>query len=149
LLLGLYFVRTITGPVVRVIRGLAETVEQFSEAASQVAVSSNTLAEGASRQTAAVEEAVSLARSLERENRAHSSNVQELVPATHDLDNQHQQIADEIGKVAARMPHIKAISEETSGILHNIQTIAFQTNLLALNASVEAPEREKRERDLP
>ncbi|MEE9912340.1 MAG: MCP four helix bundle domain-containing protein [Deltaproteobacteria bacterium] len=135
---GFYFARSITRPIRKVIARLQETSDQFAEAAGQIAQSSNYLAEGTSVQASAVEEAFSVINTLAAENYSHNEEVQKLKKETHGAHSVLEGMQQSVKLTAATMTDIKASSEETSGILKNIEKIAFQTNLLALNASVEA-----------
>lgn len=138
LLLGLYFVRTITGPVVRVIRGLAETAGQFSEAASQVSVSSNTLAEGASRQTVAVEEVLSSTNKLDNASALYHEEVENLKNTLGETSGVGMDAFNQLKSARKMLKEVLVNSEKTGTIVNGIENIAFQTRLLALNASVEA-----------
>ncbi len=135
---GFYFARSITRPILRVIAKLKETSDQFAEAAGQIADSSNHLAHGTSSQSSAVEEAFLVVNTLAAENYSHNEAVQKLRNETHVAHNLLEDMQQSVKLTAETMTDIKASSEETSGILRNIEKIAFQTNLLALNASVEA-----------
>jgi methyl-accepting chemotaxis protein len=135
---GIFFSRSITIPINRVIAKLTDTSAQFAEAANQISISSNHLAEGTSLQASVVEETFAVMSELTSTNRKHNEQVRNINTTTHEADKIRMETFDYIKKAANTMGEIKKTSEDTSVVLKTIETIAFQTNLLALNASVEA-----------
>ena len=135
---GIFFARSITVPINRVIANLNETSEQFAEAANQISRSSNHLAEGTSLQASVVEEAFAVMGELTSTNRKHDEQIHELSLLVYQSNPPRKESSDNLNKAAKAMEDIKKTSEDTSVVLKTIETIAFQTNLLALNASVEA-----------
>ncbi|MCL2398160.1 MAG: methyl-accepting chemotaxis protein [Defluviitaleaceae bacterium] len=121
-----------------IISSISGSAGEVLAGARQVSESSSILAEGASSQTAAVEELTSSMDILTdriKENFETSREVSELSAnskATVNLGNTHMQ------SMLGAMQSISDASNNISQILKTIDGIAFQTNLLALNAAIEA-----------
>lgn len=114
------------------------SAEQVSGGAEQVSNGAQILAQGASEQAGSIEElAVSINEVAEsvRKNAENAVKSRELADSVGDSliksDEQMQQLMESIQLV-------KENSREITGIVKEIEDIAFQTNILALNASVEA-----------
>jgi len=135
---GIFFSRSITLPINRVIAKLTETSDQFAEASGQIALSSNHLAEGTARQSEAVDETSSITEELKSINHNYTDNMKQLKDMLGSTFVLGMEAFEMLKKAKKAMREIKASSEESVGIVKAIEKIAFQTNLLALNASVEA-----------
>jgi methyl-accepting chemotaxis protein len=133
-----FIIRTITGPLKKVIEGLNEGADQVASAAGQVSSASQSLAEGASQQAAGLEETSSSMEEMSSMTRQNADNATQadtlMVETTRVVDEANQSMKAVIGS----MTEISQASEETGKIIKTIDEIAFQTNLLALNAAVEA-----------
>ena len=136
--LSLYITRSITRPLAGYIDNLKESAEKVTMASDQLSAESQSMAEGASQQAAALEETSSSLEemaSMSRQNADNASHANVLSgEAVKILDNSGTTIENLI----SAMQGVSQASEDTSKILKSIDEIAFQTNLLALNAAVEA-----------
>ena len=135
---GIFFARSITKPINRIIAKLTETSDQFAEAAEQIAISSNRLAEGTSIQAEAVDKTSSVTKDLQSGIQQCTDDIQKLNEMTESTYLLGMETFEMLKQAKKATKEIKASSEETAEIVKAIEKIAFQTNLLALNASVEA-----------
>ncbi len=132
------FSRSITKPL----RSLATEIETATNAVVQTAdvlsASSQTLADGASSQASALQEAsasLEETASMAKSNADSARKMNELSRETRIAADASMQDAQQMG---AAMAGIKTSSDAVSKIIGAIDEIAFQTNILALNAAVEA-----------
>jgi hypothetical protein len=135
---GLWFSRSITRPLNRIISGLDDGAQQVSSAAGEVSSSSQSMAEGASQQAASIEETSSSMEemsSMTKQNAQNSDKANDLMQETAHVISTANASMERLNR---SMDDISKASEETSKIIKTIDEIAFQTNLLALNAAVEA-----------
>ncbi|MCX7822240.1 MAG: bacteriohemerythrin [Syntrophobacterales bacterium] len=138
ILIGGYIAISTTRSIRRIASGLYEGSEQITLAATQVASSSQVLAEMTSQQAAAVEETSSALEEMASMTRQNASNVVEadrLMKETKEIVSEANISMEDL---AQSMEKINQASGETFKIIKTIDEIAFQTNLLALNAAVEA-----------
>ncbi|KIX12063.1 methyl-accepting chemotaxis protein [Dethiosulfatarculus sandiegensis] len=142
ILLGLFLTLwlgvSITKPVVRELTTLEVSSAEVSTAASQVAATGQSLAQGASTQAETVQDfslvLESISQQIEKNN---------LSTATaRDFSKETQVLTEEAGEAMQNldqgMDQLQEASGEMAGIVRTIEEIAFKTNLLSLNAAVEA-----------
>ncbi len=136
--LSIFLIKSITGPINRVIAGITDGAGQVSSAASQVASASQELAEGTGEQASSQEETSSSLEemsSMTKQNADHANQAKAMMSKANQIvEKVNRHMVDMAGAVG----EITRSSEETGKIIKTIDEIAFQTNLLALNAAVEA-----------
>ncbi len=112
--------------------------KEIDVGAAQISSASQSLAEGASKQSANLEE---ISASIEETTSATQQNAENARQASA-MSEASKRSADkgqeEMQQMSRAMGQIKQSSSEIAKIIRVIDEIAFQTNLLALNAAVEA-----------
>ncbi|HLP07089.1 MAG TPA: methyl-accepting chemotaxis protein [Opitutaceae bacterium] len=134
----LLVVRSVSHFLTRGISTLDATSETVATAASHITASSQTLAHGASKQAASLEETTASLEemsSITKNNSTHANDANRLAKQARDAAERG---TSDMKNMANAMQAIKASSNEVAKIIKTIDEIAFQTNILALNAAVEA-----------
>lgn len=114
------------------------SAEQVSLGAEQVSNSSQALARGASEQAGSIEE---LAVSINEIAQSVKNNADSAVDSSRQAALVGQKLEECDGQMEFLMKSIHQVrdnSGQITGIVRQIEDIAFQTNILALNAAVEA-----------
>ena len=137
-LFAFFIVRSITGPLQRVIAGLTDGADQVSAAAGQVSSSSQSLAEGTAEQASSLEETSSSLEEMSSMTKQNADHANQAKAMMTEADQIVEKVNRHMVDMAGAVGEITRSSEETGKIIKTIDEIAFQTNLLALNAAVEA-----------
>ena len=109
-----------------------------SPVAEEVGDHPQLLAQGASEQAGSIEE---LASSINDISESVKNNAEDAINSSRIADEVGCQILDsntQMQELIRCITQIKKNSSEISGIVKEIEDIAFQTNILALNAANEA-----------
>ena len=117
---------------------IGNSSEQVAGGAEQVSNGAQLLAQGASEQAGSIEE---LAASINDISDSVKTNADNAVNSSKLADNVGCMVLDsseQMKELIQSITQIKKNSNEITGIVKEIEDIAFQTNILALNASVEA-----------
>ena len=112
--------------------------EKVGEASMQVFSSSQSMAEGASKQAASLEETASFLEEITAQTRQSAENARETNTLVKDTKTAAEGGNDSMKKLTGAMEAISSSTSEMGKIVKSIEEISFQTNLLALNAAVEA-----------
>lgn len=144
--------RSITRPIEGIVERLRLGGRETESSSRQVSEASQSLADGANEQAAALEESNATLTSLSdmiqenlrvaKETREGSGEAKAASDAgmvsVKELGDVLEAIRKSIEGTVRAMEQIKRSNGEVSKIIGTIDDIAFQTNILALNASVEA-----------
>lgn len=124
--------------LLRTVDELEQNVGFLSDASSQIAASSESLADGASEQAALVQETSAACKQIHETSSRNSESSKEAAAVIGQAQQGISDATRSLDEMQTSMNEIVGSSEKILNIIRVIDEIAFQTNLLALNAAVEA-----------
>ncbi|HET7535229.1 MAG TPA: methyl-accepting chemotaxis protein [Candidatus Didemnitutus sp.] len=138
LIVAWYVIRSITRPISVIADQLASESAQTHNAALQVSEVSQSMADGASRQAASLEESSASLHEMASMTQRNSDGAHSAKTLAAEARSTADAGARDMAAMKSAMTAIQSSSSEISKIIKTIDEIAFQTNILALNAAVEA-----------
>jgi methyl-accepting chemotaxis protein len=138
LIVAWLIIRGITRPILKIAKQLAVESAQTHAAALQVSSASQSMADGASRQAASLEESSASLHEMASMTSRNSESAQSAKGLAAEARTTADAGTRDMTAMREAMTAIKSSSSEISKIIKTIDEIAFQTNILALNAAVEA-----------
>lgn len=120
------------------INEIAESSNQVSCGAEDLARAAQNIAESANVQSLSVQQLVKTTNSVSDTVRENTAEAQSIADETISVTKMMETSTEQINQMMAAMNTITETSNQVVGIIKSIEDIASQTNLLALNASIEA-----------
>ncbi|HEY4299539.1 MAG TPA: methyl-accepting chemotaxis protein [Candidatus Didemnitutus sp.] len=133
-----FIIRSITQPIARIAEHLSLESSGTHAAALTVNEVSQSMADGASRQAASLEQSGASLHELASMTQRNADSARSAKSLAAEARSTADNGARDMAAMQGAMTAIKTSSHEISKIIKTIDEIAFQTNILALNAAVEA-----------
>lgn len=122
----------------KMIGSICYSVQRVSSGASQLASSSEALAQGAQESAASLQQVGVAMSTMSAQTANNSENALQANKLASVAEEAAKVGQDRMHQMSISMEQISANAVETQKVIKTIDDIAFQTNLLALNAAVEA-----------
>ena len=117
---------------------MTDIINTSSQVSEDLAKAAQSIAEGATTQSASVEELVATTTAVTDQVKENTAAAQVAADETLKVTDMMRNSKDQMSLMTEAMNKITQTSNEVVGIIKTIEDIADQTNLLALNASIEA-----------
>ena len=135
----------IAKPLAQANQQLSETIQTVLQSSQkiaadtlQVSATSNSLADGATKQAAALEEISASMHLMNEQTASNTQNAEQVNQLSSAAKLAAEKGDEHMQAMVKAMAEINEAGQNISKIIKVIDEIAFQTNLLALNAAVEA-----------
>ena len=132
------FQRSIITSLSELTQRLGHAADTLAQLSSSVTGSSQTVADGASQQAAALEETSASVSQITSMTKRNAENSVAAKKVANDARQAAETGAGDMQAMSVAMEEIKTAADSIGKIIRTIDEIAFQTNILALNAAVEA-----------
>lgn len=117
---------------------IEESSQQVTAGSTNLAETSQSLAEGATEQASVVEELQATITTIADAAEKAAESAEEAYHQSQEYANMADNSSADIREMVEAMARINEASEKIGNIISEIENIAAQTNLLSLNASIEA-----------
>lgn len=121
-----------------IMEGINDSADKVAVGSDELARASQSLAEGACLQAAAVEELVATSMTVTEQVEESRKEAQLSAAESEKMASMMEQSREQMNRMQNAMNQINETSNQVVSIINTIEEIAGQTNLLALNASIEA-----------
>jgi hypothetical protein len=137
--LGVYsYLSKVTRKLRKLIQLTSDNSAQLAGAVTQISSASHSIAQGATKQAASLEETSSASHEITAMTRRNSDHSRLAAEEMAKVEHLIKDGSAAVGEMIDSMEDIKSSSEKSAKIIKVIDEIAFRTNILALNAAVEA-----------
>jgi len=131
-------VRRITSTLRGLTGEISRCATEVAGASQQIAQSSHSMSEIASRQAGSLEETSASSQEMSSLTQKNADSSRRAATVMAEVDSRVKDANITLEQMVASMREIKGSSEKIAKIIKVIDEISFQTNILALNAAVEA-----------
>lgn len=120
------------------LRQIGMSSEQVSAGSSNLADTSQSLAEGATEQAGAVQELHATITTIAEAAKTAATSAEDAYKQSQEYADVADRSSDDMKEMVEAMARISEASQKIGNIISEIETIASETNMLSLNASIEA-----------